>query len=207
MKLNEHFCAERQVEVNARAELDEAQVLVDIAVFADTGIGDDASSHCASHLPRQYLRTVGCLDDDCTSLVLFARLGQPSFVEIAVVMADMLDGAVDGNPVGVDVEETHEDAHHDAAVVEIFCLFRLFHHDDLAVGRRQYESFRLALESADGTLEEVQQDGIQNSAYRYADVERKSGIEDVEYGKVEHPKHDGAPEKRGLSFVMKAYFL
>ena len=91
--------------------------------------------------------------------------------------------------------------------MEVLVLFGLFHDDHFSVGRSHDDAVRIALEGADGTLEEVQQDAIENGAYRDTDVEGQPRLEDVQYGKVEHQQHDGAPEESRFAFVMKSYFL
>ena len=139
------------------------------------------------------LRSVRCFEDNGASFVLLTCLRQPGFMEVAVIVAYILDRSVGGNPVGMHVEKAHEDAYHDAPVVEIFVFLRLFHHDDLAVGRRQNESFRLAFKGTDWTLEEVEQDSVEDAADCYADVEGETGLEIVQYGEIEHQQDDGAP--------------
>ena len=58
------FRVERQVNIHARAKLDEAQVLVDIAVLAFGGIGDDATGHGTCHLAHEHFLSIGRFDDD-----------------------------------------------------------------------------------------------------------------------------------------------
>ena len=113
---------------------------------------------------------------------------------ISLMVSSILDRAVNGNPVGVDVEEAHEDADHHATVVEIDILLSLFHYNHLAVGRSHYNALRLSLEGADGTLEEVQQDTVENGTNRNTDVEGIACFEHVQYREVEHYEYDSAPK-------------
>lgn len=62
--LYERLGAERQIDINARAELDESQVLVDITLFALCCIRDYPTCHGACHLTHKNLFTLRSLDDN-----------------------------------------------------------------------------------------------------------------------------------------------
>ena len=75
---------------------------------------------------------------------------------VAVEMLYKLHLAVDGEPVGMYVERTHEDRNHQSFVVEILVLLCFLNHDDLAVGRCHNEFIGVAIEVADRTAVEVE---------------------------------------------------
>ena len=146
------------------SELNEAQMLVDVAVFALFGVGDDAPSHCSGYLPTQYVDPVGSGNHHVCVLVFFACLGQPGLVEVAVEVLDELHAAINGEPVGVYVPQTHKDAHHDTAVVEVPVLVDLLDNDNLSVGRSNHNALRIVgSEVAYRTSVEVGYYGIDGS--------------------------------------------
>ena len=55
------------------------------------------------------------------------------------------------------VDQTHEDGHHEAAVVEVFILFHFFDDYHLAVGRRYHHFLRILTEETYRATEEVDQ--------------------------------------------------
>lgn len=72
---DEYIGAERQVYVDARAEFDEAQVLVDASFVARLGVGDDAAGYGACNLSNQYVLAAGGFNQNSRTLVLGARFG------------------------------------------------------------------------------------------------------------------------------------
>ena len=93
------FSAQRQVHVNARTELDETHVFVDATFLVFNGIGHDTPRHGTGYLPYQHLVPLWGLDDHSRAFILDAGLGQPSLVEVAVVVYHLLDNAFHGEPV------------------------------------------------------------------------------------------------------------
>ena len=183
------FRVERQVYIHARAKLDEAQVLVDIAVLAFGGIGDNATGHGTCHLAHEHFLSIGRFDDDGGAFVFGASLGQPSLVEIAVVVLGHLDVAVHGKPVGMYVGDAHKDGHHQSAVVEIFVFLYFLHNDHLAVSSGHDRIFRIAVEESDGAAEEVDDNQRENRCDAAHDIERQEATilqqkeqQAIEYG-------------------------
>ena len=136
-------------------------MLVDVAVFALFGVGDDATCHCACYLAAEDVGAFGGGDDYVGVLVLLARLRQPCLVEVAVVVGYGLHFAVNGEPVGVYVKETHEDAHHDATLVEVDILVDFLDYYYAAIGWSYYQARCVFFgEEAYGAAEEVDDDAV-----------------------------------------------
>ena len=76
------------------------------------------------------------------------------------MVADQLDSAVNRNPVGMYIDDVHEDGDHQTAVMEVFIFVYFLYYHDLAVGRSDDYSFRIAFEPAYGTSEEVDHNKI-----------------------------------------------
>ena len=85
-------------------------------------------------------------------------------MEVTVVMPNQFYGAVNGNPVGMNIPQTHKDANHDAFVVEIFGFFYFLYHYNLAISGRYNNSLCIPLEATDGTLEEVDENQVNTNA-------------------------------------------
>ena len=81
-------------------------------------------------------------------------------MEVAVLMFYQFYCAVHGNPVGMHVEQTHEDTHHDSPVVEVFVLLHFLYHHHSPVGRCYNKMVRVSIIDSDGTAEEVYHDKI-----------------------------------------------
>lgn len=207
--LDVNLRAERQVNVHARTELDETEVLVDVAILALGGISHDTSCYGSGHLAHQYFLCVGCLDDDGRAFVLAAGFRQPGLMEVAVVMAHHLDVAIDGEPVGMDIGDTHEDGNHEPSVVEVLVLLHFLDDHHLAVGRRDHRVLRFAVEQADGTAEEVDDDGTEYRRDGANDVERPkiSVTQQEEQQAVDHGIRTQSEYERIGSFAMQAYLL
>ena len=131
-------------------------MLVDVALLLWLGVGDNAACQRTRYLTDENVLALRGLNDDVGTLVLFARLGQPRLVVVAVMMLDEFHAAVDGKPVGVYVPRTHEDADHQSFVVEISVFLHFFNHYNLAVGRSHHRTLGIAVEVANRAAVEVQ---------------------------------------------------
>ena len=90
-------------------------------------------------------------------LVLITCLGKPSLVEVTVLMLHLFYYTVNREPIGMNIEETHEDAHHDALLLEILILKDLLNHYHLTVSRSHDKVIRLiCTEQTYRATEEVQ---------------------------------------------------
>ena len=141
-------------------------------------------------------------------LVLLACLGQPRLVEVAVLVMDELHLAVDRKPVGVHVEQTHEDGNHQSAVVEVFVLLDFLYDNHLAVGRCHDNLGCIFLTKiSDRTFEEIKHNAVYCPKHYQETPERNLGVESLPqhdcYG------HDGeqAVYQCVISFAMYSYFL
>ena len=79
---------------------------------------------------------------------------------VAVLVVHELHLAVNGKPVGMNVEKAHEYAYHQPLVVEVFVLDNFLDHHHLAVGRGNDHLFRIAVEITLRATEKVDDDGI-----------------------------------------------
>ena len=84
-------------------------------------------------------------------------------MEVAVLVVHELNPSVNGEPVGVDVEQAHEDAYHEALVVEVFCFFHFLYDNNLSVGRSHDNLVGLAFKESFGASEEVEYYGVYNT--------------------------------------------
>ena len=76
-------------------------------------------------------------------------------------MVHELHLAVDGKPVCVNIPQTHEDAYHQTAVVEILVLLYFLDYDNAPIGRSDYNLLCiLAVEIADRTAIEINDNTI-----------------------------------------------
>ena len=151
-------------------------MLVDVAILTLLGVCHDASCHGTCYLSAQDVDTIGSCYDYVGVLILFACLGQPSLVEVAVVMSYELDASVYGEPVGVYIEQTHENAHHNAALVEVGVFVHLFNHYYATVGRSHYYLLGVfAWEESDGASEEVDYNSVDYSEY-YSEAPERSFV-------------------------------
>jgi hypothetical protein len=207
MQLYANLCSEREVEVNARAELDEAQMLIDIAVFARRGIGDDAASHSACHLPSQYLRAVGRFDDNQAVLVLIACLRKPCLVEIAVMMLYGLYLTVDGKPVGMHIKRAHEDGNHQSAVMEILSLFYLLNDHHTAVGGSHDYLLRVFIEITNGTTVKIHDNHVKHTKNGKKALERHLRVKQMPKKIGDGSDNQTANDQCAVAFAMKSLFL
>lgn len=173
-------CVGGQKDVDTAAKFDEAEVFVNVALFVAACVGDDAASHGAGNLPDEDFAIPLGVDYYGGSLVFEACLGQPCFMEIAVLVFYFLDDAVYGKPIGMDVGQGHENGDHFAFVVEVLLLVNFFNHNYFAVGRSNHHSFCLAFEVANGATEEVDHDAVDYCRDGENDIENAGKIEHVD---------------------------
>ena len=137
-----------------------------------------------------------------------ARLGEPCLVVVAVVVSYGLHLAVNGEPVGVYVEEAHEDAHHDAALVEVDVLVDFLDHYYASVCRRYHESRCVFFgEEADGAAEEVDDDAVDGAHDCGEAPERHLAVYEAPEQQCDCRNNDEAINECVGSFAVKAYFL
>ena len=72
--LHAYFRDGRQINIHARPELNEAQMLVDVAILAFLGICDNAACNGSSYLTAQNIFSVRSCDHDICMLILLAGL-------------------------------------------------------------------------------------------------------------------------------------
>ena len=99
-----------QVDIDARAEADEAKAVAGVQMRAFLGEADDAAGDHAGDLDDAEL-SGGVLDHDAVALVGFARLVEIGAQECAGVIGDAPDPPLDRRAVHVAVEHRHEDRH------------------------------------------------------------------------------------------------
>ena len=122
-------------------------------------------------------------------------------------MSDYLHCAIHGNPVGMHIEEAHEDAHHDATVMEIFIFLHLFHHHYLTIGRSHHHAIRLAREQTYGTLEEIEQNSIEDYAQEEQDLEEQTHRKQQVNQTIKCKESTQCPHQRVCTLVMQSDFL
>ena len=88
-------------------------------------------------------------------LVFLTGFGKPSLVIVPVEMLDKLHLSIDREPVGMNIQGTHEDTDHEALVVEIDMLVSIFHYHNLTIGRCHHQLLCVAIEITDRTAVEV----------------------------------------------------
>lgn len=124
----------------------------------------------------------------------------------------MLNYTIHGEPVGMYISQTHEYAHHYAAVMEILLLFHLFNYHNTAIGRCNYRALGLAFKTTDRTAEEIDEYAQQYyndccNCYKCGYTYRiKPDIARYQY----RCSHDTCEDKRVGAFVVEAnllYFL
>ena len=150
-----------EIDIHATAELNEAHVVVDIALLTFGGIRDDATRNGSCHLPHKDIVARGGLDDNRRTLILRGSLGKPCTHEVAIMMTHLTHDSLHGKPVGMDIGDAHEDADHQTTVVEIFVLLHFLDDDDMAIGRGNNNIVRhLSLVNADGATEKIDNNGV-----------------------------------------------
>ena len=155
-------------------------MLVNIALLVRLGIGDDAAGHGSGYLAYQDILASGSGNHHVGMLIFLAGFGEPGLVVVAILVMNELYLAVDGEPVGMHVERTHEDGDHQALVVEILILLSLFHHYNLTVGRSHDQFLRIAVEVADGTTVEIEGHEPGGTEDGYEDPKRDMRVEEIQ---------------------------
>src|SRR5579872_6592220 len=102
--------ARRQIDVDARAEADEADALACGKKGARMSEAHDPPSDQACDLDDAEPAD-GRVNDDAVAFVVLARLVEVSVEEEARVIDDLGDAAFDGSPIDVAIEDRHEDRH------------------------------------------------------------------------------------------------
>ena len=144
--LHANLRTNREIYIDTRAELDKSKMLVYVTFLSFLGIGDDTAGHGTSNLTAKDILALRCGDHHIGMLVLFACLGQPGFVEVAVEMFHEFHFPVNGEPVGMDVDKTHEYGNHQAAIMEVPVFIHFLYDHYLAVGRSYHHTFGIFLE-------------------------------------------------------------
>ena len=78
--------AERQEDINTRAELYETEMLVDVAVVIRTGVGHDAARYGTGYLAAENLLAVRRLYDDVGMFVLGSCFRKPCLMVVPIEM-------------------------------------------------------------------------------------------------------------------------
>ena len=89
-------------------------------------------------------------------LVLLACLGQPCLVVVAILVHHLLHLAINGEPVGMHIEQTHEDGDHEALLMEILVLHDFLYNHYLTVGRSNDKTLRVVLKKTYRTTVKIQ---------------------------------------------------
>ena len=160
-------------------------MLVDVAILALLGVCDDAAGNSSCYLTAEDVLAIGSGDHNVGMLVLLACLWQPRLVVVAVLVLDEFHLAVDGEPVGMHIPQTHKDTDHESLVMEILVLFDFLNHHDATVGRSYDDVLGVVgAKVADGAAIEVGGDTIYGAEHN---KECPEG-----YLCVEHePQHNG----------------
>ena len=182
-------------------------MLVNVALLLGLGVGDDAARHGTGYLTHQDVLTLRRLNHDVGMLVLLAGLGQPCLMVVAVEVLDKLHPSVHWEPVGMDVQRTHEDGNHQSSVVEVVVLLRFLYDDDLAVSRGNDGAFRVAVEVADGAAIEVERQEPCRSQDGGDDDAGDDGIESIPEQCADSHDKEGAIEQFAGAFVVNSYLL
>lgn len=187
----QYNAVEGEIDVDARSELDESQVLVDVGLCSPASVCDDASCHGSGHLAHRQAASAVGEDADGGALVLGAGLGEVRRQEAPGVVLDVLDLALGRKPVGVHIERRHEDADHDGAGVEVLVLVYFLDGDYLAVDRGDDHAVPLALVVAGRAAEEVEDETIDDGGDGRADG-RQPGLRGQEEpgGDVDGDEHE-----------------
>ena len=123
--VHECFRAEGEVDVDARAKLDESHVVSYVRVRSLFGVCDDAAGDGACNLAHEHELAPGGADDHRRAFVLGAGLRKVGRHEASGMVGGVNHLAVDRKPVGVHVEYAHEHRQLDAAGLEVFRLVNL----------------------------------------------------------------------------------
>ena len=105
-------------------------------LLALVGIADDAAGHGAGNLTDDNLLAVGEAQTHGGAFVEDAGFGIGSYEIIATVELIVFHHAVAGITVDMNIGAVHEDAYHDAFLLDVFFLHGLLDGHHGAVGRR-----------------------------------------------------------------------
>lgn len=130
-------------------------MVLDRGLDAGVGVGHDTAGHRPGNLAHEHQLPFRRTDDDGRALVLGARFGEVGGTAAPVVVLGIYHLAVDGEPVGVDVQRRHEHRELYAAAFEVLPLVGLLQGYHLAVGGRHHGVNRVAGEMAAGGAVEV----------------------------------------------------
>jgi hypothetical protein len=86
---------------------------------------------------------------------------------------------VNGKPVGMYIQRTHEDRDHQSLIVEIFSFFNLLNHNNLTIGRSNDQFVGIAIEIADRTAVEVESHEPGGTKDDYKDPEEYIYVEAI----------------------------
>ena len=130
-------------------------MFVDIAFFSYFCVGDDAPCHGSGDLSGQHFHSFRSFYDYGRTFVLRTGFRQPCFHEVTVVVGYLFNGAVHRIPVGMYVNDAHEDRDHQPTVMEVFVFVHFFNDYNFAVSRSDDYLFCILSEKSDRTAEEV----------------------------------------------------
>ena len=136
------------------------------------GIGYNPTSYSTCNLTNKNFLTIGCLNDNGTTFVFCGGLRQPCFIEVSIMVLDHLHNALYWKPIGMNIEERHEDTNHYATVMKIFIFLNFFYHYDFTVSTCYHIILRLARKYTDGTTEKIDNNAINDEAYRKRNLKR-----------------------------------
>ena len=141
-------------------------------------------------------------------LIVRCGLGKPCLVIVSVKMAHLHYTAINGEPVGMDIKQRHEDAHHDTAVMKILILVNFLDDNNLAVGRG-YDNPLCVLHSklADGAAEEIQDNKPYNAKHHGKRPEWYLGVECLPQHYANGYDEECTVYKGVCAFTVYAYFL
>lgn len=175
----------RQIEVDPRAESDQAEASPSDDVVVRFEPADDASGDETGDLDKSQFLALGSRDDRGAVLVLQGGLVTVGRIELALPVEDLFDLAGGGHPVDMDIEDIHENRDLLRLAVREPGIRHPFDADDLAVGGGHHRIFLIRDKSlgvakkAEDEEGDEQQDAGRNfhSDYR-CEKGAKSGKED-----------------------------
>src|SRR5689334_17324324 len=152
-ELGEQPGTDRQEDVDARSESNDAHSIALFHRVAELAVGDDPSRDQTRNLSNQNA-ILASFDTDGHLLVLETRLFRSGVEELALVVVDVANDAVDRITIDVNVEHVHEDRESHRAPLDEGRLVDLSDHDQLSIGRGHCQRCA-ALTSALGVAEEI----------------------------------------------------
>lgn len=203
--MDEYFGAERQKDIDSRAEFDKSQMLVDAGLVAGLGVGDNAAGDGAGNLPHEHVLALGSADQDGRSLVFGAGLGKIGRQEAPGLMGNESHLAIDRIPVGMDIENAHEHRKLDTAAFEDLGFVYLLERHDLAVDARYDGAGCVARKVAAGRAEEIHGQEVEKYSDG-GDGDRDSlGANIQPQRHIDSHQQDQADDQNVRSFVMYFY--